>query len=161
MFKFRTLLEGIGNEYRKDDGVGIYIIRELKKNILDSVTFLEFQGNELDLLQCWQGYPKVYIFDALVSGSTAGTLYRFTIPGEVLPTHLFGRSTHRYNLAECVELARVLNMLPNELMVYGIEGLDFAQGQGLSAPVEKTAQQVIQELQHQLVSERTTIFKST
>ncbi|HKC86245.1 MAG TPA: hypothetical protein VKG02_09745 [Blastocatellia bacterium] len=42
-------------------------------------------------------------------------------------------------MAEAIELARALGNIPQRLMVYGIEGKNFAAGVGLSAEVEKAA----------------------
>ena len=54
------------------------------------------------------------------------------------------------NLAEAIELARVLGRLPPKVMVYGIEGKDFSAGVVLSPEVEgrvaELAERVLQEL---------------
>ena len=49
------------------------------------------------------------------------------------------RSTHAFGVAEALELARALNRLPPCLLIYGIEGKNFAMGTGLSPEVRTAA----------------------
>jgi Ni,Fe-hydrogenase maturation factor len=59
-----------------------------------------------------------------------------------IPSRFFRCSTHVFSVAEAVELGRALNQLPPRLIVYGIEGKDFAAGVGLSAVVDRAADTV-------------------
>jgi hydrogenase maturation protease len=48
-------------------------------------------------------------------------------------------------VAEAIELARALSNFPQRLVVYGIEGKNFAAGVGLSAEVEKAAGETVRQ----------------
>jgi hydrogenase maturation protease len=52
-----------------------------------------------------------------------------------LPAGLFRVSTHRFGLADALELARALGRLPPRVVVYGIEGSRFAPGRPMSPAV--------------------------
>ena len=52
--------------------------------------------------------------------------------------------------SRAVELARELNRLPGRLAVYGIEGEDFAVGEGLTATVQTAVDQLVAELNAEL-----------
>jgi hypothetical protein len=52
-----------------------------------------------------------------------------------LPQAFLSPAAHVLGVAEAVELSRTLNTLPPTALLYGIEGLVFEQGQGLSDPV--------------------------
>ena len=63
-----------------------------------------------------------------------------------MTTKFFNFSTHGFGVAEAVELARSLNQLPPQLIIYGIEGKNFADGFGLSPEVEGAAAQVVRRV---------------
>jgi hydrogenase maturation protease len=146
------LLIGIGNEYRRDDGVGLMIARQLRSRLPPHVPVLELSGEGATLMEAWQTAAIVYVFDAVRSHSTPGTIHQIDAQAQTVPTQFFHYSTHAFSLAEAVELARVLNQLPSKLLLYGIEGVDFGSGVGLSDCVEvavpKVIDRVLQQITH-------------
>src|SRR3989338_5064396 len=145
--KERILLIGVGNEYRRDDGVGVLIARELKKKKLPRATALEKSGEGASLMETWQGAETVFLFDAVSSGAEEGKIHRFHAHLEPIPKNFFNYSTHAFSVAEAVELARALHRLPPSLVVYGIEGKNFQEGIGVSAKVKESAQKVVREVE--------------
>jgi hydrogenase maturation protease len=146
------LLIGIGNEYRRDDGVGLVIVRQLRSFVPADVTVLELSGEGATLMEAWQKAAIVYVFDAVRSQATPGTIHQIDAKAQTVPTQFFHYSTHAFSLAEAVELARVLNQLPPKLVLYGVEGADFGSGVGLSDGVEiavpKVIDRVLQQITH-------------
>lgn len=145
-----TLLIGVGNEFRQDDGVGLVILRTLQKQIPAAVKTLETSGEGAALMEAWQGAATVYLFDAVLSGAKVATIHRIDAQVQSVPTKFFNYSTHAFSVAEAIELARVLNQLPPKLIVYGIEGQNFAAGIGLSPEVEQAAEEVAQRVLSEL-----------
>lgn len=137
------LVIGVGNWYRGDDGAGIAVARKLKRLGLGDVVALEASGEGFSLIEAWKGAGDVVIVDAVASGSTAGTIHRFDACDECVPTDFFQYSTHAFGVAEAIEVARTLNMLPQHLEVIGIEGGEFTTGVGLSPAVEQAVDAVI------------------
>jgi hydrogenase maturation protease len=142
----KTLLVGIGNEYRNDDGAGLMVARTIREKQFPSVTVKEEFGEGVSLMEAWQGFQKVILVDAVSSGSTPGTIFRIDAKKEAVPANLFHYSTHAFSVAEAVELARVMNSLPPSFIVYGIEGKDFTAGTTVSANVRKAARQVVEQI---------------
>lgn len=139
-------LIGIGNEFQCDDGVGLYIARELRKYSLLGARVDESNGDGALLVDMWQGEESVVLFDAIKSGAQPGTVYRFEAHVSALPAEFFSNSTHTFGVAQAIELARTLGKLPKELIVYGIEGQDFGPGVSLSLEVLDGARQVIERV---------------
>jgi hydrogenase maturation protease len=135
---------GIGNEYRSDDGLGIVVARRLRERFLTKITVLEESGEGAALIDSWKGATWVMLVDAVHSGAPPGTIHCFDARAAQIPTGFFHYSTHAFSLAEAIELGRSLNQLPPHLMVYGIEGENFAAGVGLSHPVEQAVEQVVE-----------------
>lgn len=144
--KKNVLIIGVGNRFRHDDGVGPYLIERLKKTLAGSADLVERSGEGAELMETWKNYSTVYLIDAVSSGKKPGTLHHFNATQQKLPQNFFHYSTHAFSIAEAIELARALNELPNQLIVYGIEGKNFTSGEGLSKKVEEAARVVEQSL---------------
>jgi len=135
---------GVGNEYRSDDGVGIVVARCLRERFLTKITVLEESGEGAALIDSWKGATWVMLLDAVRSGAPPGTIHRFDARAAQIPTGFFHYSTHAFSVAEAIELARSLDQLPPHLIVYGIEGENFAAGDGLSRAVEQAVESVVE-----------------
>jgi hydrogenase maturation protease len=85
------------------------------------VTVTELGGDQLALLDVWEGAVEVYVVDAICSGGDPGTVRRFDASFP-LGDGFQHRGTHLFSLADVIELARALHRLPARLTGYGIEG---------------------------------------
>ncbi len=131
----KILVIGIGNKYRSDDGAGLMVAKRLKQEKPKGIKILEQDGEAANLIESWKDKDKVIIVDTTSSGVAPGTISRFDVIEKPLPAHLFHFSTHSFSIADALELARTLNKLPQYLIVYGIEGKNFANGSNLSSEV--------------------------
>ncbi|MBX7246155.1 MAG: hydrogenase maturation protease [Candidatus Sumerlaeaceae bacterium] len=138
------LIVGIGNEFRRDDGVGLEIVRKLRP-LVPQAEVQEASGEGAELVELLSEHNAVYLFDAVSSGAAPGTIYRIDSHKEPVPTKFFHYSTHDFSLAEAIELTRALGSLPRVLVVYGIEGADFDPGVGLSEVVSYAVDDVIKQ----------------
>lgn len=156
-----VIIVGVGNEYRRDDAAGLLVARLLKKQLAASpppqdhapapspyldvteVGVVECNGGSLELMDAWAGARTVVLVDAMSSGADPGTVFRFEAHKKPVPANLFHYSTHDFNIADTIELARLLGKLPPKVMIFGIEGADFGHGEGLSedmaAAIERVA----------------------
>ena len=150
----KTLLIGVGNSFRSDDGAGVVIAEKMRailsiENIAD-VEVAQCSGEGVDLMMTWQGYDKVYLFDAVMSQGKPGQIHRLQASEHHFPSDFFKYSSHAFSLAEAVELARTMDSLPREVIVYGIEGNNFQFGEKLgdevAAAVDKVVEKVLGEL---------------
>jgi hydrogenase maturation protease len=110
------------------------------------VEVVEHEGEPIELIEACEGASEVWIVDAVCSGAPAGTLHRFDAGDGALPAAMFGLSTHRLGLADALELSRTLGRLPSRVIVYGIEGMQFATGSPLSPAVALAAEQLADTL---------------
>ena len=135
------LVIGVGNPDRGDDAAGLAVARRIRDAAPRDVTVTELDGDQLKLLDAWDGADEVYVVDAVCSGGQPGTAYRFDGSGP-LGARFRQRGTHTFSLAEVIELARALHRLPARLAGYGIEAATFAHGASLSPEVEAAVQAV-------------------
>jgi len=142
---------GVGNQYRHDDGVGPAVAQRLRRGMPAGVAVREESGEGAALMEAWRDAPLVILIDAVRSGAAPGMIHRFDAQAEPIPANFFHYSTHAFSVAEAIELARMLDKLPARLVVYGVEGKEFAAGEGLSPEVahaaELVARRVCEELE--------------
>ncbi len=144
--KSSWLLIGVGNEYRSDDGVGLAVARKIHEKLIPSVTVKEESGEGAALMESWQGFQNVIIIDAVSSGAMPGTIFRIDANKETVPIKFFHYSTHAFSVSEAIELARAMHVLPSKLVIYGIEGNDFAAGTTISLLVQQAAHKIIEQI---------------
>lgn len=101
--KRSTIAVGIGNEYRRDDGVGLYLVCRLSGYNLQKLILVEADDNAIELLNLWNDTDEIILIEAAFSGNKAGTIYNFnaiekTIPHKISPC----LSTHSFGLADTI-----------------------------------------------------------
>jgi hydrogenase maturation protease len=125
---------GVGNRWRRDDAAGLEVIDVLRERVDDAVALVESDGEPTRLLDAFAIAPKVVMVDAVVTGAIPGAVHRFT--DEQLPTRMgIGQSSHLVQLFETIELGKLLDKLPQGLILIGIEATDFDNGEGMTEPV--------------------------
>jgi hydrogenase maturation protease len=142
----RMLLIGIGNEYRRDDSVGLHVIRALKERELPDTVIVENSGDGAELIEMFGSFNIVILIDAVSSDGNPGTIYHFDAYQQHKLAKLSFQSTHAFGVIEAIELARVLGQLPSTLIVYAIVGENFSAGLGLTTKVEQAAQRVVEQV---------------
>jgi hydrogenase maturation protease len=139
----RPLVIGVGNRFRRDDGVGPAVLDLLREHGADAdLRLVESSGEGATLIDLWRGEGQVMVIDAVRSNSAPGTVHVLDTATRTIPQDFFHYSSHAFAVAEAVEMSRALGQLPPELMLYGIEGGDFGAGQGLTFEVARAAEQV-------------------
>jgi hydrogenase maturation protease len=133
---------GCGNRLRGDDGAGILVAEKLRKL---GVAAGARTGEAADLIEAWTGADDVIVVDAVVTGAPVGTVqvWNGQQPVASLST---GGSTHGFGVTEAIELARVLDLLPTRLRVYGIEGRKFELGTEISTEVQHAVEDVVRRI---------------
>ncbi len=139
----KLLIIGVGNIYRSDDGIGISVVRRLREQAPSEIRTLEATGEGTALMESWKDAATVIVVDAVQSGAPPGTIHRLDAHTGQIPKRFFHYSTHAFGVAEAIELARPLGLLPRRLVVYGIEGKSFAAGIELSTEVEQAGATVV------------------
>ncbi|MEJ2672355.1 MAG: hydrogenase maturation protease [Deltaproteobacteria bacterium] len=143
---------GVGNAWRGDDAAGLLVTRRLRQENLPQVEIAESPGNGHAISEAWENKARVIVVDAIVSGGPVGEIYRFDAHeiGATLPVS-HSPTTHGWGLSEALALGKVFQNLPPVLIIYGIEGKNFALGDDLTpavaAAIPEAARRVTQEIQ--------------
>jgi hydrogenase maturation protease len=139
---------GCGNLDRGDDAAGVLVARRLQTLVvkIPRIEIIEHTGDSLSLMDCWVGYGHVIVVDATPPSGEPGRVQVWNAHGDRLPEDVFPCSTHAFGVRDAVELARAMNRLPREMLIYGIEGKQFSLGAPLSREVERSVESVAQQL---------------
>lgn len=135
-----VLVLGLGNLLLGDDGIGLTLLTELRKEAGQwggSVEFVDGGTQGLMLLGQISGRPAVLVLDAVDVGKAPGTLA--VLRQEDIDGVSVHRSTtaHEGNAGELLAAARMLGESPGEVTVIGVQPEQVATGIGLSETVQK------------------------
>ena len=146
-----TLVVGVGNPDRGDDGAGATVARLLAAPLPPEIRVTVCAGDLTSLLDAWAGADRAICIDASEPAGSPGRIRRLDLACDKLPADLSPTSSHGFGLAEMVVLARTLGQAPTRIIVYAIEGLCFDPGAPLSpliaAAVTTAADLIAAELQ--------------
>jgi hydrogenase maturation protease len=133
-----TLVLGIGNPLRGDDGVGVHVARRLLERCLrDDVEVVDGGTRGLGLVSLLEGRQRVIVVDAADMGRTPGEFVRFALEEARLPGEDVGSfSVHAAGLREALLLAQALDLLPEEVILFAVQPARLTWKAGLSPQVD-------------------------
>lgn len=142
-----TLILGIGNILRKDDGVGIHIINKLNETKLPEGTRLLDGGTAgLDLLTYLEGIDRLIIVDALLTEGNPGDINVFS--ADELKGNRNSFSGHSHDIIDLIDLTEALWKRP-ETIIVGIipkdcESYEIGLSKEVGDSVDKAVQIIIE-----------------
>ena len=146
----KTAIMGFGNPVRSDDGIGCYVIDELKSQLGErtDITVLDMGTSAFEVLYQLKGHHKILIVDAVVNtGEPVGTLYK--VPAaEVLraPDHDPMVFLHSLKWDQALSYAKKMlgEEYPEDIQVYLIAVDNTRLEIELSAEVKRAGDKVVQ-----------------
>ena len=140
---------GVGNPFRRDDGVGPAVVQAIGRLERPGVTTALSDGEPSQLIEAWTGMDLAVVIDAVrCDPAVPGRVHR-----TVSITAGAGQSSsHGLGIPEAVELARVLDLLPGRLVVYAVEAGSVDFGTGLSSAVAAAVPTVVAAVLRELDS---------
>ena len=144
MGKSSTLVLGVGNPFRRDDGVGPAVIARLQtENSLDGVDLLDGGTDGFALMDYMHGYEKVLIVDAVNMNAAPGEIRMFSTQEAILSITSDALSTHGFGVAEVIALMEKMDIQVN-MQILGIQAKDVTFGEGLSPEIEARMNDILE-----------------
>src|ERR1700757_3061700 len=138
-----VVVVGLGNSYRKDDGVGAAAAAALDELALQHVRVVTGIVEPMSLLEVWSGARLAVVIDAAVATpSVPGRVRRCTL-GDVVAAPE-GLSSHGVDIGRTHALGQVLGRVPDALVVFTIEVADTSHGIGLTPKVAAAVPEVVE-----------------
>jgi hydrogenase maturation protease len=132
----RVVVIGVGNPFRRDDGVGWVVALAAGRRLGETVETRLCDGDPARLLDAWTDVALAVVVDAMRSGARPGAIRVVAADGvSELPASRSPAGSHSLGVGQGLALGRAIGRLPDRLVVIGIEARDHAFGDELSAPV--------------------------
>jgi hydrogenase maturation protease len=139
---------GVGNQYRRDDGIGPALAAVIGELDLPGVSVIISDGEPSRLLEAWSGARLAVVVDAtLQDGGSAGNIQRQCVTDDPMPggwASIGSASTHGLGIGEAIHLAQVMDRMPERLVVFAVEAADIGYGEQLSQPVSASLPELTQ-----------------
>lgn len=132
----RTLILGVGNLLLSDEGVGVHVLERLAAiyDMPKGVQTLDGGTLGLDLLYYLEGVENLLIIDAVEMGKQPGTLLR--LEGDEVPSFLsIKMSPHQIGIPDMLFAARLKDLYPRNVVLWGVQPGVLDTGLNLSPPV--------------------------
>ncbi len=125
----KTRIIGLGNTLLTDDGVGVYVARQISRRLSenglrDVADVVETEVAGFALMELIAGWERVILVDSIqFDGVAPGTVVR--LEPQDLHTSLRIRSVHEIDLPTVLELGHKLGLdIPRHVTVFGIQAED-------------------------------------
>jgi len=156
----RTRIIGLGNTILKDDGVGIYAARELRRHLgrINAGPLPDFVESEVAgfaLMELMAGWERIILLDSIqFDGLAPGAVVRLE-PTD-LRVSLRLRSVHEIDLPTALQLGRHLGLqMPQRVVIFGIQAQDACSfGESLSSSVASGMNDAVDRVIEELNSPR-------
>jgi hydrogenase maturation protease len=130
----QAVVIGIGNPFRRDDGIGPEVAAQIQGQGLPGVRVVLSDGEPAGLLEAWEGADLAVVVDAIQRvPASPGSIHRLTL--SQLESSSNAASSHGFGLPEVIRLGRALERLPRQVVILAVEGADIRPGTGLSDAV--------------------------
>ncbi|KRE33639.1 hypothetical protein ASG82_21385 [Mycobacterium sp. Soil538] len=139
---------GIGNEFRRDDGIGPAVAEAIRR-LDEDVDVRTVSDDPAALLDAWDGIELAVIVDATAGEGAVGGRLRRWAPDQTPPAAV---SSHALDLTAVHALGRVLGRTPQRLVVFTVDAADVGHGVGLTpavaAAVPRVVSAIVAEIEH-------------
>ncbi len=148
MSQKRLLVLGVGNPLAGDDGVGIEVVRRLKKEKLPgNVDIVEGYTLSFQLLNFFEKYDKVIIVDAVISDGKSGRVRKIDLK-DTNKSDFSVLTSHEFDIFRVLKILSLFKKTP-EVVVIGIE-VEKLDGLGLSSPVENSVNEAVKKIMEEI-----------
>ena len=137
----KTLVIGYGNESRRDDGVGRYVVEQLAKQDLQEVELQTAHQLDVELAETLTHFDRVFFVDAAIPEAPA-PIQRSV----VTPTFQSHAVAHYLTPPDVLSLSETLYGHVPQATLFSIRGRDFNFGSELSPDVERAGQEVVEQI---------------
>ena len=133
-----TLILALGNPLRGDDGIGVAVLDSLKQYDLPAhITLLDGGTPGLEIALLLKDCERAIIIDAAEMDREPGQWMCISSDYAEFNTDDLHGTIHGAGLAEALALGEALKILPDEILIYGVQPEAIGWEPGLSIPVKK------------------------
>jgi hydrogenase maturation protease len=136
-----TLILGYGNQSRRDDGVGWFVLEQLAALNLPDVVLETSQQLEIEASETISRYDAVIFVDAAIPEAPEAIQRSIVTPN--FQSHAVA---HYLTPADVLSLCKTLYQREPKAVLFSIRGSDFNFGTTLTPEVEQAAREVVKQI---------------
>jgi hydrogenase maturation protease len=138
-----SVVIGIGNRFRRDDGAALCVLEVLRDRVPASALLVDSDGEPTRIIDSWTGVELAVVVETVRRWDPPGTVAVvewnvWTVPSAATQ-HEHG--SHSLGILEAIALGDAVGRMPSRLHVIGIEPEDLGWGEGLSPPIARSIEQ--------------------
>ncbi|MCJ7574211.1 hydrogenase maturation protease [Candidatus Bathyarchaeota archaeon] len=140
----KTLVIGVGNLLRCDDGVGIHVVNRLEE-AAPNIDTLDVALGSIEILEAMMGRDRVFIIDAIQAGGEPGMIYSVNLSGGEEPPRI--THSHGVDLLTTLKLGDSLfpGQMPKEIILLAVEAEDVTTlGESCTSKVQAAIEKVVE-----------------
>jgi hydrogenase maturation protease len=144
----RRAVIGIGNPWRRDDGVGVAVAHAVEGSLPPDVEVVAITGDLTRAIVVWADGDPAVVIDGVRTGAPPGTVTRQAMDDLLAGGDPRGglASSHALGLAEALAIGRAVGAAPRRLIMLSIEVADTGHGNELSPAVAAAVPEVAAEV---------------
>lgn len=123
------VLLGVGNILLTDEGLGVHVINDLRRNytFTPSISLVDGGTMGMELLTYMRGMKKILLIDAINGGEAPGTVYEF--PHKELEQYFTEHiSVHEVGMQDILRIRAIQEDPLEDAVVIGVEPLSLEVG---------------------------------
>jgi len=148
----KTLILGVGNYILSDDGLSVHVLERLQADNLipDEIQMIDGGTCGLDLLQYLEGVSNLIIIDAIKTrDGIPGSIVR--LDRDQIPAYLSLKiSPHDIGLPDLLATAKLRDLYPEKIVIFGIQPASLELGVELSPEVASKVDALIELIQKEV-----------
>jgi hydrogenase maturation protease len=152
----KTAILGFGNPVRSDDGIGCYVIDQLKKDLGEhpDISLLDMGTSAFEVLFQLKGHKRIIFVDAVINTNEPdGTLYR--LPAEEVAAHIIDDPMvflHSLKWDQALSYAKKIlqNEYPDDIQAYLIAVSNIRLEVDLCETVKAAGDKVVEMIKEDL-----------
>jgi len=151
MSSHSVVVLGLGNLLMQDEGVGIHALRYLQENYQfdPNVELVDGGTSGLDLLPFFRPEGRMIMLDAMEFDQPPGSIGR--VENEDILARLNTKtSVHHLGLSDLLAMARLTEVTPKEIVLFGVQPESLELEVELTATVQEALPNLIQYVVEQL-----------
>ena len=141
----RAVVLGIGNIILTDEGVGVRAVEalETRYKLPESVMPIDGGTSGMELLEDLSGLDLLIVLDTIVAGKEPGTV--ISLVGDQVQVFFRKKmSPHQIGLCDVLASLELLDALPKEVLVFGVQPLSLELGMDLSPVVAERVPELVE-----------------
>ena len=146
----RIVIVGVGNPWRRDDGVGWTAADLAGARLGCGAAIVHSDGEPARLIDDWADADLAIVVDAVRNAGAPGQVHRLDAGAVAAAPASRPAGSHALGVADAVRLGGAVGRLPRRLVVFGIEVADTSPGHGLSVDVARAAHTVADSIEQEV-----------